>query len=47
MAEDPRFAEVLGCATGFQEDDLKSAIRKSRVLYNRGQEYEQGFEMSE
>lgn len=47
LAEDPRFAEVLGCATGFQSEELKAAIKKSRVIYNHGDEYENGFEMSE
>lgn len=29
-----------------QEEELKAAIKKSRVLYNRGEEYDTAFEMS-
>jgi hypothetical protein len=34
--QDPRFGEILSVAEGLDQDALKKAIRKSRVLYNRG-----------
>ncbi|GLC51737.1 hypothetical protein PLESTB_000542600 [Pleodorina starrii] len=34
LAENPRFGEILSCAEGLSEDDLKKAIKKSRVMYN-------------
>lgn len=33
LAQNPRFSEVLSCAEGLTEDDLKRAIRKSRMQY--------------
>eukprot|EP00879_Flechtneria_rotunda_P016154 GHRR01016898.1.p1 GENE.GHRR01016898.1~~GHRR01016898.1.p1 ORF type:complete len:166 (+),score=42.53 GHRR01016898.1:124-621(+) len=36
MAEDPRFAEILQCAEGLDSDNIKKAIRKSRVVFGRG-----------
>jgi len=36
LAENPRFQEILSCAEGLSEDQIKAAIRKSRIMYNRG-----------
>jgi hypothetical protein len=30
-----RFTEILSCAEGLTEDQVKQAIRKSRIMYNR------------
>lgn len=32
-----RFAEILQCAEGLSEDQVKAAIKKSRLLFNRGE----------
>jgi hypothetical protein len=32
-----RFGEILQCCEGVTEDHIKSAIKKSRVLFNRGE----------
>jgi len=37
LAGNPRFMEILQCAEGMTEDHLKSAIKKSRIIYNRGE----------
>ncbi|KIY96991.1 Chaperone protein clpB 1 [Monoraphidium neglectum] len=39
-------AGLAGLVPARREEDLKVAIKKSRVIYNRGQEYDQPFEMS-
>ncbi|PNW76423.1 hypothetical protein CHLRE_11g467575v5 [Chlamydomonas reinhardtii] len=44
LAENPRFGEILSCAEGLTEDDLRKAVKKSRVMYNHG---EAGMEISE
>ncbi|KAF8056728.1 clpB2 [Scenedesmus sp. PABB004] len=36
MAEDPRFGEIMSVAEGLDSEQIKKAIRKSRVVYNRG-----------
>uniref|UniRef100_A0A383VLZ4 Clp R domain-containing protein n=1 Tax=Tetradesmus obliquus TaxID=3088 RepID=A0A383VLZ4_TETOB len=36
MAEDPRFGEILSVAEGLDSENIKKAIRKSRVVFNRG-----------
>ena len=36
MAEDARFGEIISVAEGLDQESLKKAIRKSRVVYNRG-----------
>eukprot|EP00775_Hariotina_reticulata_P013619 gene13619-13745_t len=36
MREDPRFGEILSVAEGLDSENLKKAIRKSRVVFNRG-----------
>jgi hypothetical protein len=36
MAEDPRFGEILSVAEGLDAENIKKAIRKSRVVFNRG-----------
>eukprot|EP00878_Enallax_costatus_P035582 GHUV01039758.1.p1 GENE.GHUV01039758.1~~GHUV01039758.1.p1 ORF type:complete len:239 (+),score=69.21 GHUV01039758.1:187-903(+) len=41
MAEDPRFGEILSVAEGLDSDNIKKAIRKSRVVFNRGPADEQ------
>ena len=30
-----RFTEILQCAEGLTEDQVKAAIRKSRIMFNR------------
>lgn len=35
-----RFSEIIQCAEGMTEDHFKSAIKKSRILYNRGEVHE-------
>ncbi|KAG2439046.1 hypothetical protein HYH02_006574 [Chlamydomonas schloesseri] len=44
LAENPRFGEILSCAEGLSEDELRKAVKKSRVMYNHG---EAGMEISE
>ncbi|GFR45070.1 hypothetical protein Agub_g6444, partial [Astrephomene gubernaculifera] len=34
LAENPRFGEILSCAEGLTEEDLRKAVKKSRVMYN-------------
>jgi hypothetical protein len=34
--QDPRFGEILSVAEGLDADNIKKAIRKSRVVFNRG-----------
>lgn len=41
MLQDPRFAEILSVAEGLDHDNIKKAIRKSRVVFNRGPADEQ------
>ncbi len=35
MAENQRFTEILQCAEGLSEDQVKQAIKKSRMIFNR------------
>ncbi|KAG2487646.1 hypothetical protein HYH03_013784 [Edaphochlamys debaryana] len=34
LAENQRFQEILSCADSLSEDDLRKAVRKSRLMYN-------------
>ena len=34
--QDPRFGEILSVAEGLDSENIKKAIRKSRVVFNRG-----------
>ncbi|GIL82455.1 hypothetical protein Vretifemale_11438, partial [Volvox reticuliferus] len=34
LAENPRFGEILSCAEGLTEEDLRKAVKKSRVMFN-------------
>ena len=36
LAENQRFTEILQCAEGLSEDQMKAAIKKSRMIFNRG-----------
>ncbi|KAF5842389.1 hypothetical protein DUNSADRAFT_7373 [Dunaliella salina] len=37
LAGNPRFMEILQCTEGMTEDHFKSAIKKSRIIFNRGE----------
>lgn len=41
MAEEQRFGEIMSVAEGVDPESMKKAIRKSRVVYNRGGAEEQ------
>lgn len=45
LADNPRFAEILQCAEGLSQEQFKAAIRKSRILFNRGEPGEVGHRM--
>jgi hypothetical protein len=36
VLQEPRFGEVLQCAESLDSEGMKKAVRKSRVMFNRG-----------
>ncbi|KAL6756139.1 P-loop containing nucleoside triphosphate hydrolase protein [Haematococcus lacustris] len=41
LADNPRFAEILQCSEGLSEEAMKAAIKKSRLIYNRGEVHQE------
>eukprot|EP00798_Chlamydomonas_sp_ICE-L_P001903 gene1903-33317_t len=37
LAQNPRFKEILSCTDGLSEEEIKQGIKKSRIMYNRGE----------